>query len=74
MIAQMSRLPAALKNADRHAERLVQSLMNGDYALSEDEANMPSVSMLDWCSQTKKPQATATSFSASRMPGIHRLS
>ena len=44
----MNRLPTALKHADRYAAKLAASLLNQDYALSEDEATTPSVSVLDW--------------------------
>ena len=54
LIARLNRLPAALKNADRYAERLAHSLMAGDYALSEDEARTPSVSMLNWDDQSSR--------------------
>ena len=48
LIARMNRLPTALKHAYRYAAKLAASLLNQDYALSEDEATTPSVSVLDW--------------------------
>ena len=65
LIARLNRLPAALKNVDRYAARLAQSLMNGDYALSEDEARTPSVSMLDW-ENVALPGKVGTGFPSGR--------
>ena len=64
LIARLNRLPAALKNADRYAERLAHSLMNGDYALSEDEARTPSVSVLDWGEVFRRATSRTTALSA----------